>query len=99
MSKITVYSNWRVEVKPDVGYRSPDHKGMIEGCNDLMREIKRHVDYDAIKVAYDEEEQCAFCKYPWASAIDDDGKPGCCDKAIDEWETNHPDSQQFGAGA
>lgn len=34
----------------------------------------------------DEEELCPFCGWSWESACDATGAPGCCQKAIDEYE-------------
>ena len=99
MSKVTVLSNWRVEVRPDLRYMFPTDEQCRSYCKDILEQVKRHVDYGSASIEVDQTEECSFCGYLWENAIDDDGKPGCCAKAVDEWETQHPDSQQFGVGA
>ena len=103
--KLTKHINWRVVV--DVPrHRWVDTKGTLENHERLMREaakeiadnIKRHIDTDE-QPRIEADEVCRFCEYLWASAIDEEGKPGCCDKALSEWQAAHPDSQQFGVGA
>ena len=73
-------------------------KFITDHANDLAKVIRpvaealsRHYG----KPSVESDTVCAFCEYPWESAREENGKPACCDKAIDLWETNHPDSQQF----
>ncbi len=71
-------------------------------CEDIVSAIRgvvEHVSRDSDAPRIESTTVCKFCEYPWESACEENGKPACCQKAIDQWETNHPDSQQFGAGA
>lgn len=103
--RLTKRSNWRVVI--DIPrHRWIDTKGTIENNERLMHDaadevannIKRRVDTDEAP-RVESDEVCRFCDYPWASALDEDGKPACCDKALSEWQGLQPESGQFGVGA
>ena len=105
MTKLTKQVNWRVVV--DVprpywidtkGNLDNYHRKMLYAAEQIATGIQRHVDTDE-KPRIESDEVCRFCEYPWASALDDDGKPRCCDKAVSEWEALEPESRQFGVGA
>lgn len=62
-------------------------KDIIERCEEIIEQVKRHVDnVGYVGVEFDSEEQCPFCGYNWEAACDGTGAPGCCQKAIDEYE-------------
>ena len=84
MAKITKRIDWRVEVYP------LQHMGDDEmECRDIEKQIKRHVDgFNYTRIIADVEESCGFCGHNWERAIDDDGCPVCCNKAVDEWENS-----------
>ena len=68
---------------------------LIAGCNQIMSEVKRHVDdIYGVAVVYDSVKVCGFCEEPWDTALvaesdatDEEpfGWPICCDAAQDEW--------------
>lgn len=112
MAKIIRKSNFRVVVEPkglgDYGsIRVSDsffgrsegeiEKEYLQRCNEIEREIKKHVDnvgYTFVK--YDKEELCSHCGLGWEVAEDDNnpdfpkGTPVCCQKAIDEYNEQKP---------
>ena len=71
---------------------------MRDACQEVVDGIKRHLDL-AENPTIESTEACRFCGYPWESALDEEGKPACCGKALSEWQALQPESQQFGAGA
>lgn len=86
----------------NVSGQQREEEMMNDTCKQIADAIERAcyaINHSSGKPRIESTQVCAFCEYPWASALDNDGKPACCEKAIDLWETNHPDSQQFGAGA
>lgn len=98
MAKIIRKSNFRVVIEPkrlgdygsvrtsDSFLRKPEQieKDYQRRCEDMVEEIKRHVDNVAgVEVEYDTEEVCGHCGYEWI--VDEDGTPNCCDEAIKEY--------------
>jgi len=93
--KVKRISNYRVEVTPDPP-RSPredSHQWYRDRLATLVKEILRHVDgIDLVQAAWDSYEFCEHCGELWECCIADPvtGEPGCCDKAVQEWESQHP---------
>jgi hypothetical protein len=100
MSKIIEKSNFRVVVEPKGlgdygGIRVSDsmfhktkeaiEKGYFERCQEIVDDIKRHVDNAGyVNIEYDTEVKCSYCGYGWE--IDPaTNEPDCCQKAIDEF--------------
>lgn len=85
--KIIRYSNWRVEVTPvEPWFTNSENEQvkMIDACNDLIKEIKRHCDgIESINYDYDQKEICSFCNYEWDA--DKNGMPACCNAAREEF--------------
>ena len=105
MSKLTKRIDWRVVVPVpshrwiDILQTQENHERLMrDACKEVVDSIKRHVDTDETPEIHSTE-VCRFCEYPWESALDKEGKPACCDKALSEWQALQPESQQFGAGA
>lgn len=84
MAKTTQKTNWRVVIEPDDKYRRWDERGYREACEEILAQVKRHVDDNQYaRVEFDTEEACEFCKYTWET--EESGEPVCCGKAIEEW--------------
>ena len=84
MNKI-IKENYRVEVYSDVWPQSSSHSIHISALGDIKSSIERHVDdISDIRVEWDSKEICEFCGMEWKDAIDEDGIPWCCDKAMKE---------------
>ena len=101
---LTKQTNFRVVIpvldhpRIDTKRTQDSHEYLMRAyCKDIVKAIKRHLDVEDAHVESDEI--CKFCGYLWASALDENGRPACCDKAISEWEGLQLESQQFGAGA
>jgi len=73
---------YRVIVEPDFWLVNEDQK--MCRCKDVLSEIARHVD-DISNAYVDvvETDICSHCKSEWDCY--DDGLPGCCDKAQEEF--------------
>lgn len=107
--KIIKKSNFRVVIEPrrlgDYGYarvsdsftgRSEEQiaKDYQERCEQIIDEIKRHVDNVGwTGVEFDSEEICSHCRHSWDVSDDDSdpeypkGTPLCCEKAIQEFKS------------
>jgi hypothetical protein len=60
---------------------------LMRRCKDIVEQVKRHVDgIGWVGIENDEEQQCPFCNYNWENACDENGAPGCCQAAVDEYE-------------
>ena len=88
--KIEEYKNYRVTVYPEEPYflenKTPEeqHRIQMGSCEQLIEEIKRHVDFDSIDYDLDVVYKCSFCGWEWEE--EDDGQPVCCEAAVAEWE-------------
>ncbi len=84
--KKEVRSNFRAVVYPyenKISTPTPDESR--ENCQKLRAEINRHVDeISDVHVVWDTSIECSFCGYGWEAALDENGSPVCCDKAIEE---------------
>lgn len=97
MAKVTVSDNYRVEVRPtrpgDFGWARISGMRWGKGeelaaCEELLREIIRHVDGTGrryISIECDTRDECEFCHSPW-EFDPEKGLPACCQKAVDETE-------------
>jgi len=101
--KVITKTNWHVEVYPSgpgvypgvhIGGLEQSDKEWERDCEEIKEQISRHVDgiQDSrnkarVCTAFDKEVTCSFCKREWEE--DENGKPVCCDEAIEEWEKNH----------
>lgn len=60
---------------------------LMHRCREIVDQANRHVDeIGYITIENDEVKQCPFCAWNWESACDENGAPGCCQAAIDEYE-------------
>lgn len=79
--------NYRVVVMPEEPWLSTDRNAatLRRTCEDLIRDIKRHVDdIQSITWKCDEKDVCSFCGREWEEETD--GSPLCCNAAIAEYE-------------
>jgi len=81
--KITKRVNFRVEVHPPI-FLSEKVERIKQRTEDLLRDIKRHIDFDDVNIKWDTEITCSYCHLSWEE--DENGCPVCCNKAIDEWK-------------
>ena len=90
--KVIVRDNYRVEVSLKDPYvftkwesnTDKVHKLNIGICEDIVNDIKRHIDnVGYVSVAFDEHETCEHCGYSWEE--EEDGTPMCCSKAVLEF--------------
>lgn len=84
------FSNFRVETTPyhpiSLLEPSPDTEEWVRACEQIKKEIKRHVDDVEVLVAHDVDFLCSYCHTSREYALDDFGDPACCTPAVDEWE-------------
>ena len=81
-NKVVKMYNWRVVVYCG-NYPWQDQ---IREAERIIDEIKRHVDYGgSVTIEHDTETKCVFCYSIWE--VGEDGSPVCCDRAIEEWES------------
>jgi hypothetical protein len=87
MKKI-LKQNIRVEVIPSsYFYLRYTEEDLLRICARIKNEIARHTDnWDSINIVWDSKEFCEFCGAEWEDATDENGVPGCCQIAVDEWE-------------
>lgn len=86
--KKSKYTNFRVQVYvKDPNWRNLTPEEEEKACDDIVKQIERHVDNVAnVATVWDSEVICEFCKYRWET--DERGVPVCCQKAIDEHEVD-----------
>ena len=78
MPKITNVIRRYLVVEVDAGCLSTSDVPSLDRCNDVAREIKRHVDdIKSVYVEKEEEEVCQFCGYRWTEP-DLYYNNGCC---------------------
>lgn len=90
MSKIITKTNFRVVVEPKThGFSIRYSDSTIESdCKEMVDQIKRHVDnVDRVYMDFDTEITCSYCGYEW-ELDKETGEPTCCNKAIDEHNSN-----------
>ncbi len=92
MGRKVQYENYRVEVEPEQPYMGTvDHRRMLEECETLRKEIRRHVDgIRSASVNYDDASVCEFCGRPWTEGQSNRHNGGCCD----EDTANMPEENQ-----
>jgi hypothetical protein len=67
---------------PFLGTRTEEEE--LLACKELAVQIKRHCNIEQVAVNYETIYKCSYCGYEWEEP------PGCCDKAMDEYEKEHP---------
>ena len=87
--------NFRVEVTPRapgdfgicfIGGQTRTEKETRDICNDMIQQIRRHVDgIDSAVLAYDVEETCEHCGRQWTKG-DSPHNGGCCDQDCEVFE-------------
>lgn len=89
----TIYSNYRIEValqeQRSCNHKTPEekHLSMIRDLEALRIAVTRHLEHhDGISSHFDREICCQFCGESWAPAVDDNGVPWCCNKAMLDYE-------------
>lgn len=97
--KTSVCTNFHVRVEPrskgDFGFATISSiqytpKEEEEACEEMVREIKRHVDrVGYIGVEYDAEQVCEFCGAQWTED-DDNYNGGCCSQDIENEPPKDP---------
>lgn len=99
MGKVTVKTNFRVEVEPDEPWlfgksqnQAEWEKAMREACEDIKAQIHRHVDglprFGGVVIQWDSDNVCGYCGAAWTED-DDVHNGGCCSKD----EETAPDQQ------
>ena len=90
--RVAKKENIRVEVEPYDYSAGTYVDDIVQTCEAIKDQIKRHVDDVAyIHVMYDTNYYCSHCGYGWETITDpkdDDGPVGlpvCCQKAIEEF--------------
>jgi hypothetical protein len=84
------YDNFRVEVQIPRPYSFSTYshekrlKEMRRNAEDIISQIKRHVDSEGASFEFDTKELCSFCNYEWEENPDT-GAPQCCDAALREF--------------
>jgi hypothetical protein len=90
--KKTEHSNYRVcidvaEKRPFISLRGgeivhgSDHDAWLRAAEEIKKQVTRHCDeIGQVWVDFDTETSCEFCGCRW------EDPPGCCDKAIEEWD-------------
>lgn len=84
MARKTEFVNFRVEVYP----KSPTFRPLTDAeckarCEDVLDQVKRHVDHDEALVLWNVEETCSLCGALWTEGKDDKHNGGCCDADCD----------------
>lgn len=106
--KLTKQVNYRVVIGVErhpwlnTSGQKREEELMHDTCKEICDAIERvcyAINKSSAKPRVESTTVCAFCSYEWANAVDEAGKPACCNKALSEWESQQPKSQQFGAGA
>lgn len=82
--------NFRVEVTPRapgdygicfIGGQTRTEEETRSVCNDLIQQIRRHVDgIDSAVLVYDVEKTCEHCGWQWTEGDESLHNGGCCDK-------------------
>ena len=74
----------KIDIPTEYGHRFRTIEDMRSSAQDVIREVKRHVDFDGrIDWDYKSEMLCGFCHLtPDREAL---GEPFCCDEAHWEW--------------
>lgn len=89
MSVKIVHSNHRIEITPvisrwiwpaNVSTEEAERKNIAKSCNDMIEEIKRHIDdVDSVAMRYDTDRVCEHCGSVWTEDSQS-YNGGCCDK-------------------
>ena len=92
--KIEVISDVRIEATPhhsvgqwccgDMEKYAKALESWAKEFEDFVRD-HRSQDQICLDVIRDKAIVCEHCGYDWE--VDDDGCPACCDKAVEEWES------------
>jgi len=86
--KTTHISNYRVEVETDTTFifekdKEKIHQIMIRRSDDMVGEIKRHIDgFEGVQACYDTEYVCEHCGAAWTEESET-YNGGCCAPDID----------------
>lgn len=79
-------TEWRVEVFPETPWYTQTDKDWLRACEDIESQIKKHVDgVTHIRVRYDQENVCSYCKSSWTEDSPS-YNGGCCDKDQETFE-------------
>ena len=89
--KVKRLSNFHVVVTAAEPYWPPTgqtpeqyQKAEMRRCEDIRKEITRHVDGIAsANIVYASDDVCSFCECRWDDSM---GYPACCTKALAEYE-------------
>lgn len=85
MGKITRYNCASVVVEVDPGWitRSADDaarkRGWVSEAENVVSQIKRHVDHRTAYIEHDTDDLCSFCGSFWTEG-DSPHNGGCCDE-------------------
>ena len=91
---LTKKANWRIIVdveEPILILGTDIEKATRRHCEDLIRDIIRHIDIDG-GITYEYDTVCAFCDSLWETEPSHNdpvipfGQPLCCDEARVAWE-------------
>ena len=94
MAKKTIVTEYRVVITPTAtGLIMPLKEGdyltprevQKKRAHEIEAAVKRHIDnVDQVYIDTEADVICEYCERDWESP------PGCCNKAMDEYETAHP---------
>lgn len=91
--KRLVRDNYRVVISIDPTWRrgygsDDDYKDTQRDAEHARDQVVRHVDVAQhnVRVEWDTETICGFCHWEWEKSFDGPEGPGCCDRAMEEWE-------------
>lgn len=87
--------NYRLTYYPEDNQWNSDEEALdLKDLKSLRAEIFEHIPtsrsqgkHDGGNIEYDTYDYCEFCNRKWD--VDDDGCPGCCNKAMEEWNAEH----------
>jgi len=78
--KTTRKENYRVVIYPDVGGCFDPSRYELEICDNILKQVRRHVDDVATTyIVYDTNVYCSYCGKKWTED-DTNYNGGCCDK-------------------
>jgi hypothetical protein len=78
-------SNWYIQRAKTEEERAKRYEEWVKEFHDFIRD-HRSQDPVYLNVEREYQERCEFCGELWADAIDENGIPGCCNKAVKEYE-------------
>lgn len=92
MAKKIERTNFRAVTDIPIGFGPISEKEMERDGQQIVEQIKRHVDVESVYLKWDIKITCGLCGFPWEiNDTEDDpdwplGIPVCCTKAQEEWE-------------